>query len=99
MSRSNDKNTNYYAYASYFSSLLASLLPLIIGLTSTNKVEGLLKGILGVLSLLGLPILYANYMSKCNDKSTCFIEKGYNFSISFSVAFVIIFIIMVITNR
>jgi hypothetical protein len=92
-------NANSQIYSSYATSICASLLPLFIGLTSTNKVEGLVTGIMGVVALIGLPMLYARYMSKCTDKSVCFLEQGSNSSLSFSVAFVIIVMAMLVTNR
>lgn len=91
---------NIKIYSSYSSSLLIVLLPLIIGFTSsTNKEEGIIKGVVGIVALLVLPYLYTIYMSECKDKSTCFLEQSSNSLSSFLIMLVIIIIIMFMSSH
>jgi hypothetical protein len=87
-------------YIFFISALSLTLIPLIIGLTSTNKVEGIVKGIIGVVLLVILPLLYDKYMlGKCNSLWwLCILDKAPKLISSFLVTFVIIIMAMFVTN-
>lgn len=90
---------NLKNYLSFASLSCVLLIPLWIGLASSNIMEGGLKGIVAIFILFLLPLIAYNTTScKDKDKSICAFWAAGNYSISFSVTFVIVVIAMLVTN-
>lgn len=84
-------------YLSYSASILVVLLPIMIGLTSSNKLDGGVRGIVGVVTLIGLPIMVCFLTPKEPGDHAGFTNIYYS-SICFSVTFVIVVIAMLVSN-
>ncbi len=87
-------NSNYNSniYLFYIISIGALLLPLFIGLASSNKIEGGIKGTIGTAALIGLPILVFYISPKEGFSNLTYA------SISFSITFIIVIIYMFNTS-
>ena len=91
-----DNSKDYLSFASLSCVLL---IPLWIGLASSDKIQGGLRGIVAISVLFGLPyIAFKTTRCKHEDTSKCIFDAPYNYSITFSVTFVIVVIAMLVTN-
>jgi sugar phosphate permease len=97
MSTSKDSG-NSRIYSSYTASICVLLLPLFIGLASSNKLEGGVRGIVAIVALIGLPIMVCLLTPKEPGDHAGF-KNIYYSSICFSVTFVIVIIAMLVSNN
>ena len=89
---------NAKIYSSYASSICVLLIPLFIGLASSDKIEGSVKGIIAVVALIGLPIMVCLITPKDPDDHAGFKNLYYS-SICLSITFVLVVIAMLVTNK
>ena len=90
---------NSKSYLSLASLTCVLLIPLWIGLASSDKIQGGLRGIVAISILFGLPyIAFKTTSCKHKNKSECKFDAPFNYSITFSVTFVIVVIAMLVTN-
>ncbi len=73
------------------------LIPLFIGLTSSDKMYGAVRGIVAIPILIGLPLLYTKYKTKDNEPGSGMLAP-YIFLSSFVPLFIIVVIAMFVTN-
>ncbi len=91
-------NNNSKIYSSYATSICVLLIPLFIGLASSNKIEGGIRGIVAVVALIGLPIIVCLITPQDPGDHAGFKNISYS-SICLSITFVIVVIGMLVTNR
>lgn len=95
-------SNNSKEYLSFASLSCVLLIPLWIGLASTNIMEGGLRGIVAIFVLFVLPLIAGQITSTiCNKHKggkDCIFYVPTIFSITFSITFVIVVIAMLVTN-
>lgn len=87
---------NSKSYLSFASLTCVLLIPLCIGLASSNIMEGGVRGIVAISVLFGLPFIFAKIKEEEYKKHGVFALVYY--LASFFVTFVIVIIAMLVTN-